>query len=126
MARVELPSFQADGETHNYVDLRDALRPSDGWIADASAKITSKGDGTTEFAPAEMANDKRNALLGRLIAGWSFPVPVPSLNSFQAADVVIDGAMDFDDYAVLAEAVQPVMDKLDGKGRPSPKTPSES
>jgi hypothetical protein len=123
--RVELPSKQADGSP-NWVDLRDKLRPSDGWIADDAAKITSKGDGETVFSPATMENDRRNALLGRLITAWSFPVPIPSQNSFQAADVVIDGAMDFEDYAVLAEAVQPVVDKISGKGRPNPKTPSEN
>jgi hypothetical protein len=64
-----------------------------------------------------MENDRRNALLGRLIQAWSFPVPVPSQNSFQAADVVIDGAMDFDDYQVLVKAVQPVMDKLGGRNQ---------
>ncbi len=123
--RVELPSKQADG-TPNWVDLRDQLRPSDGWVADAAGKLTSKADGETVFAPKEMENDRRNALLGRLITAWSFPVPVPSQNNFQAADVVIDGALDFDDYTVLAEAVQPVMDKLDGKKRPDPKTPPTS
>ena len=124
--RVELPSLQTDGETCNWVDLRDKLRPSDGWAADDAAKITSKADGETVYAPKTMEHDRRNALLGRIITAWSFPLPIPSQNSFQAADVAIDGAMDFDDYAVLAEAVQPVMDKIDGKKRPDPKTPPTS
>lgn len=124
--RVELPSLQADGEANNWVEIRDRLKPSDGWIADDAAKITSKPDGETVYAPKTMEHDRRNALLGRLITAWSFPVPIPSQNSFAAADVVIDGAMDFDDYVVLAEAVQPVMDKIDGKRRPDPKTLPES
>ena len=73
-----------------------------------------------------MQNDMRNALLGRIITAWSYPVPVPSQNSFQAADVVIGDAMDLDDYGVLAEEVEPLMDKIQGRKTADPKTPSGS
>ena len=68
----------------------------------------------------------RNALLGRIITAWSYPVPVPSQNTFQAADVVIGDAMDLDDYGVLAEEVEPLMDKIQGRKTADPKTPSGS
>jgi hypothetical protein len=119
--RVDLPSLQADG-TPNYVDLRDKLRPGDAFAVNSAAKITSGADGGTVYAPREMEDDRLNALLGRIITAWSYPVPIPSQNSFQAADVAIDGAMDLDDYAALKQAVQPLMEKIDGKGQ-DPKQP---
>jgi hypothetical protein len=112
--RVELPSG-------GWVEIRDKLMAGDGFQVRRAAKITQGADSTT-FSPKEMEDDQRNTLLGLIITGWSFPVPVPSQNSFAAADVVIGNAMDLDDYAFLAEAVQPLMDKIDGKGaRPDPK-----
>ena len=112
--RVELPSMQADGTTPNYVDLRDKLMASDGFQVRRAARI-SQGENGTTFSPDEMADDKRNTLLGLIITGWSFPAPIPSQNSFAAADTAIGNTLDLDDYAVLAEAVQPVLDKIDGK-----------
>ena len=68
-----------------------------------------------------MANDMRNALLGRIITAWSYPAAIPAENHFAAADVIIGDAMDLDDYAALEEAVQPLMDKIGGRGTPDPK-----
>ena len=68
-----------------------------------------------------MINDQRNALLGRIIEKWSFQVPVPKDNSFQAADVILGELLDLDDYQALVDAVQPLMDKISGtsvKGDP--------
>ena len=52
------------------------------------------------------------------------PVPIPSLNHFQAADVIIGDQMDLDDYSALEEAVQPLMDKIAGRRDANPKKPS--
>jgi hypothetical protein len=69
-----------------------------------------------------MQNDMRNALLGRIITKWSYPGPVPSEDSFRAADMVIGETMDIDDYAALEKAVEPLMDKIAGRGEtPDPK-----
>jgi hypothetical protein len=68
----------------------------------------------------------RNALLGRIITAWSYPAPIPSKNSFQAADIVIGETMNLEDYAALEEAIQPLMDLINGTREPDPKKQSES
>lgn len=124
--RIDLPSLQAD-DTPNYVDVRDKLRPGDAFAVHEAGKITSGPDGETVYAPRAMEDDQINTLLGRIITGWSFTsVGIPSQNSFQAADAVIDNAMDLDDYAALRKAVQPLMDKIDGKGQADPKLPQQT
>ena len=67
----------------------------------------------------------RNALLGRIITGWSFSNPIPA-NAFHAADVVIGENLDLDDYAALEKEVEPLMDKIAGRGTPNPKKPSKA
>jgi hypothetical protein len=125
MPRIELPSG-------GWVEYRDQLKASDRFAVQAVAKIEVVG-GTARKGEAaggdrrvaailEMLNDQRNALLGRIITAWSFPAPVPAQNDFAAADVIIGDALDLDDYAALEEAVQPLMDKIAGRGQPDPKT----
>jgi hypothetical protein len=103
MARAELPSG-------GFIEYRDHLLARDKFVVQDSVTLTFK-DGGNETSMG-IVNDQRNALLGRIITSWSYPVPIPSQNSFQAADVVIGEAMDLDDYNALSKAVQPLMDKL--------------
>jgi hypothetical protein len=112
--RVELPSQQADGAP-NWVEIRTDLKVRDRLAVQAVAKVQIGEEGNS-VSMMEMENDMRNALLGRIITGWSFPYPIPSQNSFVAADVAI-GDMDLDDYAVLEQAVQPFMEKISGRAR---------
>ena len=116
MPRAELPSLQADN-TPNWVEYRDRLMSLDRFEVQEVA-LVSVGDRTSFLA---LQNDMRNALLGRIITAWSFPVPIPSANGFQAADKVIGSVLDLDDYAALEEAVQPLMDKIAGRATPDPK-----
>lgn len=119
MAKVELPSG-------GWVEYRDQLKARDRFVVH-DAMVFEQREGGNRISPG-MIDDQRNALLGRIITGWSFPDAIPSKNSFQAADVIIGEAMDIDDYNVLADAVQPLMEKLNGvrtdKGEPvDPKKP---
>lgn len=118
MARIDLPSGA-------WVEYRTDLKVRDRFEVQEVAKVQigETGNSTSFLA---MQNDMRNALLGRIITAWSYDVPVPAKNSFAAADVIIGDAMDLDDYAALEEAVQPLMDKISGRGTPDPKKPASS
>lgn len=112
MAKVELPSGA-------WVEYRDQLKASDRFHVHDAVTLEFRESGNK--ASLGMINDQRNALLGRIITAWSFQVPIPAQNSFAAADVIIGEAMDLDDYQALADAVQPLMDKISGtsvKGDP--------
>ncbi len=119
MPRIELPSGA-------WVEYRDQLKVIDRFAVQEVAKVDIREEGNSTSFLA-MQNDMRNALLGRIITSWSYPVPVPSQNHFAAADVIIGDQMDLDDYAALEEAVQPLMDKIAGRGAvgtADPKKPS--
>jgi hypothetical protein len=122
MPRIELASTQADG-TPNWIEYRDRLMSQDRFEVQETALVAMGDNGKTSLLA--LANDMRNALLGRIISAWSFPVPVPSQNSMAAADTVIGGVLDLDDYTLLEEAVQPLMDKISGR-TDSPKKPGDS
>ena len=118
--RAEMPSKQADG-THNWVEYRDSLMAIDKFAVDEVATVLM-GDAGNKVSALAMRNDMRNALLSRIISAWSYPVPVPKDNNFQAADVVIGNAMNLRDYGALSRAVEPLMDEIEGKDLPDPKS----
>lgn len=111
--KIDLPSGA-------WVEIREDLKARDRFEVQSVAML-EVGEGRNKAALYEMQNDMRNALLGRIITSWSYGVPVPSANSFAAADVIIGEAMDLDDYAVLADEVEPLMDKIQGRKAPDPK-----
>ena len=114
--KVDLPSGA-------WAEIRTDLRAKDRFAVQDVATV-EVGEGRNR-ASLEMQNDMRNALLGRIITAWSYPVPIPE-NGLQAADVVIGDAMDLDDYGALEEAVEPLMDKIEGRKTADPKKPSDS
>jgi hypothetical protein len=116
--RVELPSKHEDG-SNNWIDIRTDLRVKDR-LAVQEVATFEIGERSNKASLMAMQNDMRNALLGRIITAWSFPMAIPAANHFAAADVVI-GDMDLDDYAVLEREVQPLMDKIQGRAIPDPK-----
>jgi hypothetical protein len=126
--RVELPSKQADGETQNYVDLRDPddFLAEDLFTIHRAVRMKSGPGGETEFSPAEMEDDRTNAFLAAAIAGWSFPAPIPAQNGVAAADKVIGRAMKARDWGVLKRAAKPLMEELEGEEKPDPKLLSGS
>jgi hypothetical protein len=110
--RIEMPSKQ--GDENNWVEIRTDLKVKDRLAVQEVARVQIGEDGGNSFSAMAMENDMRNALLGRIITAWSYPFPVPSENSFVAADVVL-GELDLDDYAVLEAEVQPFMNKISGR-----------
>jgi|SRR5712664_3371848 len=122
--RVDLPSKTADG-TPNWVEYRDSLMAMDKFAVDEVATVVM-GEGGNKVSALAMRNDMRNALLGRIISAWSYPVPIPRDNNFQAADIVIGNALNLKDYAALAKAVEPMMEEIEGRDLPDPKTLSGS
>jgi hypothetical protein len=123
--RVEMPSKSADGKGNNWIEIRTELKAPDRFAVQEVASVTLSDNGN-KVSMLAMTNDMRNALLGRIITAWSYPVPIPSQNSFQAADIVIGNALDLDDYAVLEKEVQPLMDKIEGRSLPDEKKASDS
>lgn len=122
--RAEMPSKQADG-TPNWVEYRTELLAIDKFAVDEVATVTM-GESGNKVSALAMRNDMRNALLGRIISAWSYPVPIPKDNNFQAADIVIGNALNLRDYSALSKAVEPLMDEIEGKDLPDPKTQSGS
>ena len=118
MPRIEMPSKQTDGSP-NWLEYREDLKVRDRLAVQEVATVQI-GESGNSMSMLAMQNDMRNALLGRIITAWSYPFPIPSQNSFVAADVAI-GEMDLDDYSVLEAAVQPLMDKISGRVTADPK-----
>jgi hypothetical protein len=114
MAEIELPSGAK-------VAYRDKLMAVDRFAVQDAVFVETK-DGSTKAALG-FGNDIRNALLGRIITSWSFSAPIPAdCKDMIAADVAIGNVMDLDDYNALAEAVQPLVDKITGnKEKKDPK-----
>lgn len=122
--RIELPSMK-DAKDHNWITIRTNLKASDRFEVQKVAKMTITGEANLA-AYLEMENDMRNALLGRIITSWSFPTSIPSENSFAAADKIIGDTLDLDDYAVLEEAIEPLMLKISGRSVRDPKKTAAS
>jgi hypothetical protein len=112
MARVSLPSGA-------WVEYRDKLLAADRFAVQAVARV-QLGEKANSASFLEMNNDMRNALLGRIIVKWSYDAPIPADDHFRAADMVIGETMDVDDYSALEEAVEPLMEKISGRGTTAP------
>lgn len=112
MAKVELPSG-------GWVEYREKLMAGDKFAVQDAISIEFK-DGANKTSLGTV-NDQRNALLARIITNWSFGQTPMELKDFQAADVVIGNAMDIDDYNALSDAIEPLMDKIQGTNVKDPK-----
>lgn len=123
MARVDLVTKQSDGSP-NWVEFRDKLMALDKFAVEEVATVTVGDSGGNKVSMLAMQNDMRNALLGRVITGWSFPAPIPSANGFQAADVAIGSVMTLKDYRALAKEIEPLMEEIEGRDLPDPKSPA--
>jgi len=111
---VDLPSGQK-------VELRDKLKAKDRFAAQAAMRIhmTAEGD---QDATGAIVNDMRNALLTTLIQSWTvtgddgqvMPIPkeAPVVNAMTGETRDVLGEMDIDDYNALADAIQPLMNKV--------------
>jgi hypothetical protein len=117
MPRVTLPSG-------NTVDLKDPddFMAGELFAIHAAVKMRQSAGGEVEFSNQEMADDRINAFLAQAITAWSFPVPVPSQMNIAAADVIIGKTMKAKDWAALRKAAIPLLDELEGEGKPDPKS----
>jgi hypothetical protein len=100
MARIELPSG-------NWVEYRDNLMAKDKFAVQDAVILTITSNDVQEVTGAIQMR-MRNALLRQVITGWSFALPIPSMNG--GAD--IGDTLSLDDYNVLEEAVDPLLQKV--------------
>ena len=120
MAKVTLPSGA-------WVEYREQLKAKDRFAAQAAAIMSLGTDGETRLSGLAIQNEVRNALLANIITQWSYQHPVPSQNSFVAnKGDYIGEIMDLDDYNVLANEVEPLLEKISGNVVEDPKKPSAS
>ncbi len=117
MPRVTLPSG-------NTVDLKepDDFMAGELFAIHRAVKMRQSAGGDVEFSNQEMADDRINAFLASAVMAWSFPVPVPAQNDIAAADVIIGKTMRAKDWAALRKAAIPLLDELEGEGKPDPKS----
>jgi len=106
--KVELPSG-------GWVEYRERLMAGDKFAVQDAVSLEFRDTGNR--ASLGMINDQRNALLGRIITGWSFGQIPAQVKDLVAADVVIGEALDIDDYNCLADEIQPLLDKIMGVGK---------
>jgi hypothetical protein len=109
-----------------WVEYREELKAGDRFAAQAAASQEII-DGNVKISALGFQNSIRNALLARIITGWSYTVPVPAQNDFvQDKEAYIGDTMSLKDYNLLADAVQPLVDEISGVVVEDPKEPSES
>lgn len=104
------------------VTMRDKLTAKDKFAVQRAAVVeVNPATGVQELRGAALINDMRNALLARLIESWTVEgIGIPSAQ----ADALDE--LDIDDYLALAEAVEPLMQKIVSGGVPNPPRPSTS
>jgi hypothetical protein len=111
---VDLPSGQK-------VEVRDKLKAKDRFAAQAAMRVHMTADGEQD-ATGAIVNDMRNALLTSLVQSWTvtgddgqvMPIPreAPVINAMTGETRDVLGEMDIDDYNALADAIQPLMNKV--------------
>lgn len=92
----------------SWVEYRDQVNLADRFAIAEAMKVEMNGPS----ALMAVQNDARNALLGRIILGWSYDAAIPSQNSFVAADVLIASVMSLEDYDELSLAIEPMLTRL--------------
>jgi hypothetical protein len=101
--QVTLPS----GAT---VELRDKVTAKDKFAVQKSLHFSLDTQTLLQESSGGLVTDMTNALLAQLITSWSFTLPVPSVSIDSLAE------LDLDDYDALAEAVDPILQKVMGPG----------
>ncbi len=108
--RVDLPSGA-------WVEFRDDLMAQDRFDVQAAATVAvSDSTGQTTLSPLAMLNQQRNALLARVITGWSLAeqgIPIPANNPGGAA--IIGAALTLRDYNALETAIEPLFAEIRGR-----------
>jgi hypothetical protein len=99
------------------VTLRDKLTAKDKFAVQAAVHFSLDTTTGMQVSTGSILNDMRNALLKTIITSWTFGTLIPSA---AAEDTLAD--LDLDDYDALADAVEPLLQKVTGSGpnRPAP------
>ena len=101
--KVDLPSG-------GWVEVRDKLKAADKFAVQDAVVFTFESGGSQQIS-AGLQNKMRNALLSKIITGWSYELPIPSQNEKWATEDLGD-IMDIDDYNALQQAVEPLFEKV--------------
>lgn len=111
--RVELPPAR-EGEDAAWVEISgpDELRNGDRKAVNKATSIHLDENGQPVI-PGSLYDDRRDALLRRIILSWSFPSSVPSVDP-EALD-----RLTIEQGDALNEAVKPHMKLIDGDENPS-------
>jgi hypothetical protein len=107
--RVELPSG-------GWAELRENLKGKDRVVAQNAVRLELDADGKTTVT-GSTGERICEALLSRLVTGWSFEIPPPAI-SLNPTDALED--LDIDDYNALYEAVLPMVEKVTPRPNPRP------
>jgi hypothetical protein len=113
--RIELASG-------NWIEVRDKLKARDRQETQNAVSISFDESGNRQLK-AGIQDVMRNALLTQIITGWSYEgIPIPSI--WGGADAILD-TVDLDDYNTLAEAVQPLLEKVSFTATSEDKGPNQ-
>ena len=113
MPRVELPS-------ENWVEFTESLMSGTRFDVKDAVKYVLRADDegrATQTVPGGNDDRQRVALWFTVITDWSWAakgIPVPSANPAGKEGVadLIGSTLDLDDFAALAEATQPLLDRV--------------
>ena len=122
--RIDLPSGA-------WVEVRDNLNADDYYAVQGAVDVEVSSDGSGASVarlPGNHQLRRQDALLAEIITGWSYTeqgIPVPSQNAAGAAAIrsVIGGGGKLDDYRELADAVEPLVEKVNPSRRPNSRKP---
>lgn len=93
------------------VTYRDKLTAADKFAVQSSIRFSMDASTGLQSGSGSVINDMRNALLANIVESWSYDnLPVPSLDPSSL------GKLDIDDYNALADAVEPLLDKVVNSG----------
>lgn len=108
--RVELP-----GDA--WVELRDALKAKDRFAVQDAVNLVVDQERSTQHVSLNVSDQMRLALLGLTITDWSFAqqgIPIPANNP--GGTDIIGEVLDLDQYNALEEAIEPLFQKVRGRG----------
>jgi len=115
-----------------WIELRDSVDTGDYYAVQSAVDLEITADpesGTTVTRlPGDHNLRRTDALLERVIVAWSFAeqgIPVPSQN-LAGRDTVRSVVTDIDDFLALAAAVEPLLEKVNPRRRPNPRTSQPS
>jgi hypothetical protein len=125
--RVELPV------SGGWVEIAERWKGTLHGIVSGAVMIQTGDDGKV-LIPGDIGDRQTLAFLKQQITDWSFAqpppdgqgIPIPKVpgpggqDRTSVLEEVLEGTVDEDDFSVLKDAVQPLLVKLNGRGRGNP------